>query len=92
MNTRRSRRKIHPKGHRNSNTVNEMITGGSITIADARLRTTRKPTKTPTDKTTALSTGRRNKEDGIDANKRTAATNQHLRGSRKEGIKSVLAV
>ena len=54
MKTRGRGRKIHPKGDGNGNTINEMITCSSITVADTRFGTTRKPTKTPADKTTTL--------------------------------------
>ena len=80
-------RQVHPVGDRNGFTINKVISGGSITVADTGLRTTRKPAKTPTDKTTALSTSTRNKENRINTKKRTTTTNQHLGRGSKEGIK-----
>ena len=70
----RTRRKIHPVGNGDGITIDKVITGGGITVADTGLRTTRKPAKTPADKTTSLSTITRDKENRINTKGRTTTT------------------
>lgn len=69
-----------------------MAAGCSIQVTETWLRTARKPTKTPADKTTAFSTGTRDKKDRINTKEGTTTTNKDLIGGREEGIKGVLAV
>jgi len=87
-----TRREIHPKGDRNSITIDEVVPGSSITVTKTRLRTTRKPTKTPANKTTSICTRTGHKEDRINTKKRTAGTNQDLVCGREEHIKLILTV
>ena len=84
--------KIHPEGDRNSDTINKVMARSGITVANAGFRPTRKPTKTPTDKTTTLSSGTWDKENRINTKERAATTNQHLGSSSEERVKCVLTV
>ena len=92
MDISRARREIHPERDRDCFTIQEMGAGGSCTVADAWFRTTRKPTKTPANKTTSICSGTGNEENRIHTKERTASTDQHLIGGGKEGVKLVLAI
>ena len=87
-----ARGEIHPERDSDCFTIQEMGAGGCSTVADARLRATRKPTKTPADQTTSICSGARNEKDRINTKERTASTDQHLIGGGKEDVKLVLAV
>ena len=92
MGIRMTKMQLHPKGDRNSITIDKVIAGSGITVAETGLRTTRKPTKTPADQTTSICSGARNEKDRINTKERTASTDQHLIGGGKEDVKLVLAV
>ena len=83
---------IHPEGDRNSDTINKVTAGSGITVADTRFRATRKPTETPTDKTTTLRTCAGDKKNWINTKERAATTNQYLGSSSDERVKRILAV
>ena len=92
MGIRRTKRQIHPKGDRNSITIDKVIAGNGITVAETGLRTTRKPTKTPADKTTTIRSRTRDKENRINTEKGKAGTNQHLISCGQEHIELILAI
>jgi len=92
MRIGRTKRQIHPKGDRNSITIDKVIAGSGITVAETGLRTTRKPTKTPADKTATVGARTRDKENRINTKKGKTGTNQHLISCCEEHIELILAI